>query len=56
VNSTVIKLYDEDGGLFDGDDFLGSETINAADAGLGRRTAWFIHDNDAIYSLVYEVI
>jgi hypothetical protein len=56
VDSVTIKLYDEDGGLFDYDDRLGRVTIPASQAGTGNHTVWFLDDDDAVYSLTYRVI
>lgn len=56
ADNVTIKLYDEDGGFLDPNDHLGTVVVQAADAGTGDHTIWFIADNDAVYSMVYRVI
>lgn len=54
--STIkLELLDEDSGIFDSDDHLGSVTIKATDAGKGERTHTFRGDG-ANYTLTYEVV
>jgi hypothetical protein len=50
--SDTLRLFEDD--VFK-DDFLGSHTVRASEAGLGERTASFTR-NGANYSLVYEVL
>lgn len=53
----TIELFDEDDDFLfvsDDDDFLGSNTITTASAGLGEQTAYFTGD-DANYTLTYQV-
>jgi hypothetical protein len=50
-----VALHDEDSGILDPDDFLGSITISGDEAGLGQRVQRFTRDG-ANYSLFYVVL
>lgn len=52
---TTIKLFDEDFGWFDDDDFLGSVPVTTEQIGQGELTAFFSGDG-ANYELTYQVI
>ena len=53
--SAEIKLYDEDTGIFDKDDHLGTVTVTADLAGQGEQQGMFTEDG-ANYTLYYEVV
>lgn len=55
TSSAEIRLYDEDTGVFDKDDFLGSLSATAKQAGQGEQRGRFNQD-DADYTLTWEVI
>lgn len=52
---TVIRLYEKDKGVFDGDDFLGAHTAYGSEADGAERTATFTED-EANYTLTYKVL
>jgi hypothetical protein len=53
--SAEIKLYDEDTGIWDKDDHLGTVTATADLAGQGEQQGKFTEDG-ANYTLYYEVV
>jgi hypothetical protein len=52
--SVTISMYDEDGGFFDSDDFLGQTVVSRDMVGVGEQRAVFDLD-DANYTLTYKV-
>lgn len=54
TGSAEIRLYDQDTGVFDKDDFLGSLTATSDQAGQGEQRGRFNKD-DADYTLTWEV-
>ncbi|HEY9672153.1 MAG TPA: hypothetical protein V6D11_11955 [Waterburya sp.] len=55
TTSAEIRLYDQDTGVFDKDDFLGSLTATSAQAGRGEYRGRFNRDG-ADYTLTWEVL
>lgn len=54
VGTAQIRLYDEDAGWFDDDDFLGEVIATADQAGHGEQFGRFTRDG-ASYDLVFRV-
>ena len=55
TTTAEIRLYDQDTGVFDKDDFLGSLTATKEQAGLGEQRGKFTQDG-ADYTLTWEVL
>ena len=53
--SAKVRLYDQDTGVWDKDDYLGEITVSANQAGQGEQQDTFTED-DANYTLYYEVV
>jgi hypothetical protein len=55
TSSAKIRLYDQDTGVFDKDDFLGELTATAAQTGQGEQRGRLRRDG-ADYTLTWEVL
>ncbi len=55
TSSAEIKLYDEDTGIFDDDDYLGTLMATSNQTGKGEQRGRFTEDG-ANYTLTWEVL
>lgn len=55
TSSAEIRLYDQDTGIFDKDDYLGTLNASSSQVGRGEQRGKFTED-DADYTLTWEVL